>query len=153
LGALCSEIERTQAGFFQSLNLLVEPWVRAGFGSPGPWPTGAIVLETRGRRTGHLRRLPLLAMVVGDLAVVSTVRRPSQWVDNLIASGRARYWIHGRAIDCRAVVVSPFEGVPREGDLPEEARALAVALGVPAAWLGVTCAILMPLTPTAGAHA
>lgn len=58
---------------------LVEPLIHAGFGSPRFWPTGLIVLETYGRRSGRTHSIPLLATKFGDLVVVSTMRsRQSQ---------------------------------------------------------------------------
>ena len=47
--------------FFRMLNRVVEPMVRAGFGSPRIVPTGLIVLETEGRKTGRRVRTPLAA--------------------------------------------------------------------------------------------
>ena len=42
--------------FFRTLNRVVEPMVRAGFGSPRIVPGGLIVLETLGRRVQVIRR-------------------------------------------------------------------------------------------------
>jgi hypothetical protein len=53
--------QRIEADFFRALNALVEPAVHAGCGSPGLLPTGLIVLETTGAKSGQPRRVPLLA--------------------------------------------------------------------------------------------
>ncbi len=66
---------------FGTLNAVIEPLVRAGVVISLPWPQTLIVLETRGRTTGQLLRIPLVAAIVGDLAVIGTVRsRRSQWI-------------------------------------------------------------------------
>jgi len=88
------------------LNRVVEPAVRAGLGSPRLVPTGFIVLETTGRKSGQLRRSPLAATRLGDYVIVSTFRGGrSQWVRNLAVQPRARYWLGGRARDARAFVM------------------------------------------------
>jgi hypothetical protein len=53
-----------EAEFFRTLNGLVEPAVRAGCASPGLLPTGMVVLETTGAKSGLPRRVPLLATVL-----------------------------------------------------------------------------------------
>ena len=47
--------------FFRMLNRIVEPVIRAGVGSPRFVPSGFVVLETVGRKTGVRRRSPLAA--------------------------------------------------------------------------------------------
>ena len=92
--------------FFRMLNRVVEPMVRAGVGSPRIVPTGFIVLETVGRKTGKLRRSPLAATRFGRYLVVATFRGGrSQWVFNLAAHPRTRYWLGGKARDARAFVM------------------------------------------------
>ncbi len=66
-----SNVERE---FFRAMNRVVEPAVAAGFGSPGLTPWGMVVLETTGRNTGKLRRVPLLGLVSEGCVIVSTVR-------------------------------------------------------------------------------
>src|ERR671914_553801 len=90
------ELARLEAEFFRGLNTLVEPLVRAGVGSPVLWPVGAIVLEATGRGTGRKLNTPLLATRVGELLVVSTLRRRSQWIKNISANAEVRYWLAGR---------------------------------------------------------
>ena len=60
-----SRLTTLETEFFRTLNLLVEPAVRAGCGSPGIAPTGLIVLETKGRHTGIPYRTPVLPRGAG----------------------------------------------------------------------------------------
>jgi F420H(2)-dependent quinone reductase len=140
-----------EAEFFRVLNRFVEPLVRAGLGSPGPWPAGAIVLETTGRRTGRTFNVTLLASLVGDLVLVCTVRQRSQWVRNVAHTPRVRFWMHGRPREATAVVVGSGLGALRLGEMSPLARCLAVALAPFSQWLGIAFAILTPVTPTAPA--
>jgi deazaflavin-dependent oxidoreductase (nitroreductase family) len=71
--------------------------VRRGVGSPLPLGVGLVVLETVGRRSGRPRQVPLVSARIGDTLIVSTVRRPSQWVENVAATGSARVWLGGTA--------------------------------------------------------
>lgn len=92
--------------FFRMLNRVVEPAVRAGLGSPRIVPTGFIVLETTGRKSGKARRSPLAATRFGEYVIVATFRGGrSQWVRNLAAQPRSRYWLAGRSRDARAFVM------------------------------------------------
>jgi deazaflavin-dependent oxidoreductase (nitroreductase family) len=92
--------------FFRMLNRIVEPVVRAGVGSPRMVPSGFIVLETVGRKTGKVRRSPLAATRLGEYVIVATFRGDrSQWVFNLAAQPRTKYWIGGKRRDARAFVM------------------------------------------------
>jgi deazaflavin-dependent oxidoreductase (nitroreductase family) len=92
--------------FFRMLNRVVEPAVRAGLGSPRIVPSGFIVLETVGRKSGKRRRSPLAATRFGPYVVVATLRGDrSQWVFNLAAQPRTKYWLGGRPRDARAFVM------------------------------------------------
>ena len=92
--------------FFRKLNRVVEPMVRAGVGSPRIAPSGFIVLETRGRKTGRLHRSPLAATRIGQHVLVGTFRGSrSQWVLNLAAQPRTRFWLGGMPRDARAFVM------------------------------------------------
>jgi hypothetical protein len=62
------------AEFFRTLNALVEPAVRAGCASPGLFPTGMVLLETTGAKSGLPRRVPLLATVLEGCLFVGTAR-------------------------------------------------------------------------------
>jgi len=106
-----------ESDVFRGVNAIVEPLIRAGFGPPRFWPTGLIVVETHGRRSGRTLTVPLLATKLGDLVLVSTVRsRRSQWVKNLAAHPQVRYWSGGRIRRATAVVFTP-DGGAREGQL------------------------------------
>ena len=138
------EMSRLESDFYRSLNSVVEPLVRAGFGSPVLWPTGAIVLETTGRKTGQSINVPLLATRIGDLLVVSTYRRRSQWVKNLAANTEARYWMGGRLREATAFVLTPGDETSSQDKLPQRATCLAAFLQQQSQLFGISFAILMP---------
>lgn len=130
--------------FFRALNLFVEPLVRAGVGSPGLFPAGAIVLETTGRKTGRRLSLPLLGTLVGDLAVVGTARPRSQWVRNVAARPQVRYWLLGRRREATAVVVAPGLDTSGAAGASQAAGCLASVLRPWTYTLGMSFAILAP---------
>ena len=80
---------------FRALNRAVLPVVQAGFGSPLPLGFGLVVLETKGRRSGAVRPVPVVAFRAGRRVTVSTVRADSQWVKNLEADSDAAIWRNG----------------------------------------------------------
>ena len=61
LSKALSQIEKP---FFRTLNKYLEPAIRAGFGSTGLAPVGAVVLETTGRKSGRTYKTPVLASQV-----------------------------------------------------------------------------------------
>ena len=102
--------EPLEALFFGSLNAAIEPLVRAGLAPPLPCPHSLIVLETRGRTTGKLRRTPLVATIVGDLAVIGTFRaHHSQWIRNAAVSPNLRYFRSGRVREAQDPAELPLE--------------------------------------------
>ncbi len=110
---------RLEANFYRTLNRFVEPAVRAGFGSPCITPSGLIVLETTGRRTGRTHRTPVVATLFGGWVFASTVRGGSaQWLKNLAATPELRYWLGGRLHNAQAVVYSPNGEAPQARDFP-----------------------------------
>ena len=128
--------------FFRMLNRVVEPVVRRGFGSPRLAPSGFIVLETVGRRSGELRRSPLAATRIGRHMIVATFRGDrSQWVRNLVAQPRTRYWTRGVPHDSDAFVVR--EGARIPASLPAPLRRVVRFL-VPYTKAGWAFAVLSP---------
>src|ERR1700730_18492798 len=86
----------TGTEFFGALNAPVEAAVRAGCASPGLFPTGMVLLVTTGAHRGLPRRVPLLATVLeGSLFVGPARGARSQWLRNLRAEPRVRYWLAG----------------------------------------------------------
>jgi len=134
-----------EADFFRTLNRVVEPLVRAGLGSPRLAPGGLIVLETRGRSSGRRYRTPLAATRLGRFVLVATFRgERSQWVKNLAAQRRARFWLGGRERTARPFVLHPGKRfrAPRSlpGPLQQVLRLLA-----PYTKLGWAFALLAPV--------
>jgi deazaflavin-dependent oxidoreductase (nitroreductase family) len=104
--ALAAPLRRLEVEFFRMLNRVVEPMVRAGLGSPRIVPGGLIVLEATGRKTGRRIRTPLVATRLGGYVIVATGRGGrSQWVHNLSANPKVRFWLAGRPRDARAFVI------------------------------------------------
>jgi deazaflavin-dependent oxidoreductase (nitroreductase family) len=138
------EMARLESEFYRGLNQLIEPLVRAGVGSPILSPTGAIVLETTGRSTGRTYNVPLLATRIGDLLLVSTIRRESQWLKNLAANPDIRYWMGGRSREATAYVITVTLNAPPLDEMPPLAGCLANALIPQSNLFGVSFAILAP---------
>ena len=134
--------ERLEADFFRGLNQIVEPLVRAGLGAPVLSPMGAIVIESQGRKTGRRSNVPLLAAVIGDLIVVSTVRRRTNWLKNLAANPEVRYWLGGREREATAFAIGL--GIESPSQMPARVSCLASALKQHSALFGTGFAILMP---------
>ncbi len=88
---------------FRAMNRVAVPLVRRGVGSPIAGP-GLVVVETTGRRSGRLRRVPLVGLRLGDSVMVSTVRSNSAWVRNLEDHAGAEVWSGGRAQSAMATV-------------------------------------------------
>ena len=130
--------------FFRTLNRIVEPRVRAGWGSPRLVPGGLVVLETRGRKTGRRSRVPLAAMAIHRHVIVTTFRgEKSQWVKNAEADPAVRFWLRGRPREATAVVVSPRRRDPDLRSLPAPLRLLTRFL-VPYTCAGWAFAVLTP---------
>ncbi len=140
-----SGLATLEANFFRTLNLLVEPAVRAGCGFPAFGLTGLITLETKGRRTGLPYSIPVLATLVGDHLLVGTVRgNRSQWIENARVNPNVRYWLRGRVHEARTLVFTPDEGAPETESLPPIVRYVATSLRSTVGGLGFAFAILIP---------
>lgn len=135
-----------EARFFRTLNRFIEPVVRVGFGSPWIWPTGLVVIECTGRRTGGKHRVPVTATVVGHQLIIASTMRParSQWLKNLAAVPELTYWLAGREHTAKAIVFTPGAPTPDVSDLPALLRSLVPFLS----WwtgFGIGFAVLAPV--------
>ncbi len=140
-----SRLATLEAEFFRTLNLLVEPVVRAGCAFPVFGLTGLIALETKGRRTGLTYSTPVLATLVGDYLLVGTIRgNRSQWMENARANPDVRYWLRGRVREARTLVFTPDESPPESQSLPPLVRYMATSIHSTVGGLGVAFAILVP---------
>ncbi len=123
-----TSLSRFEADFFAGINSVVEPYLRAGFGTPGPCANGVILLETTGRKSGRTINVPLMAVSFGDMVLVSTVRAwRSQWIRNVAANPDIRYWLFGRARKAKAFVIGDGERIVRS-QMPLRVRAIASML-------------------------
>jgi deazaflavin-dependent oxidoreductase (nitroreductase family) len=144
-GSIASWTARAEADILRLLNAFMEPWIMAGYGAPVFWPTGMIVLETTGARSGRRIRTPLLAAFLDGHAVVATLRGArSQWARNLRVRPEVRYWLAGRARAGRAHVFAPGERRPATEGFPPLARMAAEVLLPPATSFGWTFAVISP---------
>jgi deazaflavin-dependent oxidoreductase (nitroreductase family) len=130
--------------FFRFVNRWVEPQIRAGLGSPRLAPGGLIVLETKGRKSGRLARIPLVATRLQGYLLVGTFRGGrSQWAKNLAANPDTRLWIGGKPRLATAFLISSSRRPQPLPKLPALLRAV-MALLVPYTRAGWTFAILAP---------
>lgn len=132
-----------QKEFFNGFNRIAEPLIRAGFGNPLFWPTGTIVVETIGRKSGRKINTPVLATRIGEMLVFSTVRRDSQWLKNLAANPEIRYWLAGQPHEAVASIFTSDEKM-LPGNLSPLAKCLATFLHQQNRLLGISFALLTP---------
>jgi deazaflavin-dependent oxidoreductase (nitroreductase family) len=135
-----------EARFYGTLNRFVEPWGVAGFGSPSLLiPAGLVVVETIGRKSGQTYNVPLLASVVGDAILVSTMRSGrSNWARNLAANPDVRIWLGGKARPAKAFVFAPDGPRPDVNDLPFISGCVISGLLPLTDVFGLTFAVLVP---------
>lgn len=136
-----------QNQFFAGVNLFAEPLIRAGVGNPLFWPTGTIVVEMTGRKSGRKINIPVLATRFGEVVVFGTVRRDAQWLKNLKANSEVRYWLAGQPQEAMAFVFTPGE-TPLSDDLPPHANCIANFLQQQSRSLGINFALLTPRSET-----
>ncbi|MEO6397254.1 MAG: nitroreductase/quinone reductase family protein [Tepidiformaceae bacterium] len=131
--------------FFQNLNAAVEPWIKAGLGSPGLLPVGLVVVETIGRKSHTPRRTPLAGVLFEERLIVSTVRGTrSQWVRNALATPEVRYWLAGNEQLGTALVLATGLDQPPDSYSPLFTRLLRGPLAAAVA-LDWAFAIITPL--------
>jgi deazaflavin-dependent oxidoreductase (nitroreductase family) len=139
-----SPLQQIESMVFTTFNQVAEPLIRAGFANPVCWPTGAIVLETTGRKSGRTYKVPVLGARIGSLLLISSVRRRSQWLKNLAAHPHMRYWLAGRLHGATAFVIAPGLATPSLESMPLLVSHLASMLIPQSKMLGIGFAILAP---------
>jgi len=76
-------------------------------------PRRAVTLEVRGRRSGQVVSLPLVAVEVGgERYLVSMLGKDANWVRNVRAAGGRAVLCRGGRTDVRLVEVEPAERAP-----------------------------------------
>ncbi|MEH6556874.1 MAG: nitroreductase/quinone reductase family protein [Oceanicoccus sp.] len=136
--------QKLEREFFRMLNRIVEPAVRMGFGSPRFVPSGLIVLETKGFKSGLLRRTPLAATRLQGHVFISTARgEKSLWVKNLRQQPSVTYHLAGKPRNADAIVISSGNIEHRPDDLPV-AIARIIDFLVPYTHAGWAFAVLSP---------
>ncbi len=140
----CQESKQFETDVFRLFNQVVEPLVQCGYGSPGLLPFGLVLLETKGRQTGRVYPIPVVAKRWGDWLVVGTVRRDSQWIKNLTAHPHIQVWIGGRAQMLTAYVFDGEEQPTLSSRLMPIDQLLVQGLRLMSKLYGVRWAILIP---------
>ena len=135
---------------YRRVNAVLEPAIRAGLAAPLLSPTGLVVVEMTGAKTGKRRRVPLAAFRVGRFLLIGTVRgERSLWVRNLAANGAVRVWLAARPRPMRAFVLRPNASTRAPRALPSALRGAWLALA-PLAGRGFAFALLAPRPRSAG---
>ena len=134
-----------ESTFYRTVNLFLKPFIKAGFTSLGFVPAGAILVETKGRKSGKIRNVPLLVTHFGEFILVGTIRgQQSQWVKNLAANPDVRYWWSGRPHKAKAHLFARGVRRPEASELPPLARTVASTLEPLSNFVGGVFAILTP---------
>ena len=139
---------RAQLEFFERLNALVIALIKRGRGSPGPLPTGLVLLETTGRKSGKTYPVPVVAAkLTDDFLLVGTVRKRSQWIRNLAAADTVTFWLAGEKRQAQVRVFEP--GSARRSDtsgLPWRIALLVTAITAVAGSFGGSFVLLRTAT-------
>lgn len=134
-----------ERNFFRVLNSIVEPAVRKGVASPSLLPSGLIVLETTGFKSGATRRTPLLATRIFGFVFVSTYRgERSFWVKNIEKQPSISYYLGGKARKANAFLMLPGKTYQRPKAMPTLVGKLTDRLSRYTA-SGWSFAVLMPV--------
>lgn len=138
--------------FFERLNGLLIPYIKRGRGSPGILPTGLVLLETIGRKSGKMFQVPVFAAQLPDgFLLVGTVRKQSQWIRNLAAAEEVVFWLAGERRRARVRAFEPAtDGRPETRGLPWRMALLVTAVNAAAIGVGGSFALLQLLDATPG---
>ncbi|MBS1810420.1 MAG: hypothetical protein JST84_19810 [Acidobacteria bacterium] len=139
---LVQEITRLQFDVIKTLGQRLTPLIEMGFGNPLLWPTGAVVVEVTDRDSERTYKLPLTATRIGDLILLTSLRRQAGWLQNLMANSEIRYWLAGRPRLAQAFVLTPDD--KHAPDLPASTTCLARLLQQQSRLTGWSFAILAP---------
>lgn len=139
---LIPEFTRLQFDVIKTLGQSLTPLIEMGFGNPLLWPTGAVVVEVTDRDSERAYKLPLTATRIGNLILLTSLRREAGWLQNLMAKPNVRYWFAGRPRRAKAFVLTPDD--KHAPDLPASTTCLARLLQQQSRLTGWSFAILAP---------
>jgi hypothetical protein len=139
---MTQEFSRVQSDFFKTVGQSLTPLIEMGFANPLLWPTGAVVVEVTDKDSAKTYKLPLTATRIGNLILLTSLRRQAGWLQNLIVKPETRYWFAGRPRLATAVVLTPDD--EPAADLPASATCLARLLQQQSRLTGWSFAILAP---------
>jgi deazaflavin-dependent oxidoreductase (nitroreductase family) len=121
--------QKLERNLFRALNSVVEPAVRKGILSSKCAPSGLLLLETIGFKSGQKRSTPLLAAHVGDYSFVSTVRaKQSFWIRNLRKQPEVDYYRGGKLKRATALVLTSETDLSSFESLPQPLAAISKTL-------------------------
>ena len=139
---MLQEFIRLQSNLLKTVGSSLTPWIEMGVGNPWLWPTGAVVIEVTDKDSEKTYKLPLTATRIGNLILLTSLRRQSGWLQNMITTPEVRYWFAGRPRLAKAFVLTP-DNEP-SADLPASATCLARLLQQQSRLTGWSFAILAP---------
>jgi hypothetical protein len=139
---MLQELTRFPADFLKTVGRGLMPLIEMGFANPLLWPTGAVVIEVTDKDSEKTYKLPLTATRIGNLILLTSLRRQAGWLQNLIVKPETRYWFAGRPRLATAFVLTPDD--EPAADLPASATCLARLLQQQSRLTGWSFAILAP---------
>ncbi|MBL8202946.1 MAG: hypothetical protein JNM09_01860 [Blastocatellia bacterium] len=139
---LVREITRLQSDVIKTLGQSLTPLIEMGVGNPLLWPTGAVVVEVMDKDSDRTYKLPLTATRIGNLLLLTSLRRQASWLQNLMAKPDVRYWFAGRPQLATAFVLTPDDEL--SADEPKSTTCLARWLRQQSRLTGWSFAILAP---------
>lgn len=139
---MLQELARVQSDFIKAAGRGLLPLIELGFGNPLLWPTGSVVVEVTDKDAARTYKLPLTATRIGNLLLLTSLRREAGWLQNMLATPKVRYWLAGRPQLANALVVTKEQEASAAS--PASVRCLARLLQQQSRLTGWSFVILAP---------